>query len=385
MLTADGCRARRQRLWERLQPKPDWVLIADPQHLVYFANYYQSPFVFRSADAGAVLILGADGSSILVADNIVSPFAGRACVDDIDTPVWYEGKASAPHREAFLVKNVLERLARCPGRDLGVEPAQTPAGIIDGLRAAHGELRLTDVSPVIRLLKRQKDGDELALLRVSMKAGEAGMRAAMQELKPGMTEMDAFQIVQRAAQRVAQEVVGEPAVIYGDFVSGPRCQEVGGPPSHRKIEQGDLFLLDFSTVVFEYRADFANTWVVGGKPSERQRDVYRACLVALREGELRLKPGVPCRDIYWAVRHALAEADLARYFPGHAGHGIGLGHPEPPYLVPQSSDTLLSGDVVTLEPGAYIPGDLGMRFERNYLITQSGYELLSHHALAIEV
>ena len=62
---------------------------------------------------------------------------------------------------------------------------------------------------------------------------------------------------------------------------------------------------------------------------------------------------------------------------------MGLGHPDPPYLVPQSTETLIAGDIVTLEPGLYVSGIGGMRFERNYLITDNGYELLTHHALGL--
>jgi Xaa-Pro aminopeptidase len=62
---------------------------------------------------------------------------------------------------------------------------------------------------------------------------------------------------------------------------------------------------------------------------------------------------------------------------------LGLGHPEPPYFVPESGDTLLHGDVVALEPGLYIEGVGGMRFERNYRITVDGFETLSNHEIRI--
>jgi Xaa-Pro dipeptidase len=381
MLAPEGCRARRERLWNRLPSRPDWVLIADPAHLMYFASYYQSPFVFRANDAGAVLILGADGSSILVADSMVKAFLEKAHVDEVVAPVWYRGVESAPHRRALLVKNVLERLGKCPGKQFGAEFSQIPAGILEGLRSARPDVHFTDVDPIIRPMRRQKDADELALLRTSMKAGEAGMSAAMHGIQPGMTELEAFFLIQRAAQ----EAIGEQAPIYGDFVSGPRTEQVGGPPSNHKIEKGDLFLLDFSTVVYRYRADFANTWVVGGKATERQRELCHACLEAMQAGEKLFKAGTPCRVVDRAVRAAFEAKGLGENFRSHSGHGIGLGHPEPPYIVPESSETLLAGDVVTLEPGQYIKGEAGMRFERNYLITETGYELLSNHPLAIEV
>ena len=73
---------------------------------------------------------------------------------------------------------------------------------------------------------------------------------------------------------------------------------------------------------------------------------------------------------------------MDEHFPSHSGHGLGLGHPEPPYLVPESTETLQSGDVVALEPGLYVPGVGGMRFERNYLITD-GHETLTRHRLGL--
>jgi Xaa-Pro aminopeptidase len=74
---------------------------------------------------------------------------------------------------------------------------------------------------------------------------------------------------------------------------------------------------------------------------------------------------------------------MAEYFPHHAGHGLGLEHPEAPYLVRHATETLLSGDVVTLEPGLYVPGIGGLRIENNYLVKDGGFERLSNHAISL--
>jgi Xaa-Pro aminopeptidase len=196
-----------------------------------------------------------------------------------------------------------------------------------------------------------------------------------------MTELDAWSLVNRAAT----QALGEQVSVYGDFASGPRCErDKGGPPTSRKIEKGDLFLLDFSVVVSGYRGDFTNTFAVGGGPTPRQRELFEACVGALRAAEVRLKPGTPAREVDVAVRAHFASLGLERAFPTHSGHGIGLGHPEPPYFVPNSTDTIVAGDVVAVEPGLYIEGQGGMRFERNYLITPDGFETLSNHELRIE-
>jgi Xaa-Pro aminopeptidase len=376
MLTESGCQQRRQRLWDAFEIKPELILIVNPKHLFYFANYVQSPFIFRSNDAGAALLLHADGNAILIADSMSKGFAETAHVDETVLPVWYDGHHSAPQREAFLVDNVLKEIGKNKWRQLGLEFSAVPAGILAGL----GSIQTTNIDSIILDLKRSKDADELILLNRSMLAGQAGMAAALTGVKPGMSELEIYFLVQDAALTA----IGTQAVVYGDFVTGPRTETVGGPPSERRVQAGELVLLDFSTVIGQYRGDFANTHICAGKPTPKHLEMYSACLEAMSAGENQLNAGTPAKEVYRAVHQAFVERKLADYFPHHAGHGIGLGHPEAPFLVSESSDTLVAGDVVTLEPGLYIKGLCGMRYERNYLITASGYELLSKHRLTLE-
>jgi Xaa-Pro aminopeptidase len=380
MLTAAGCASRRDRLWAALPAPCDVLVVGDPSHLTYFAGYSPSPFVFRTVESAALLLLE-PGSATLVADDMVGPFLDQAFVDERFAPVWYDGQQTAPYRRGQLIESALARLARIPGKRVGVELAGVPAGLVQGLRAARPNLEVVDIGPLVRPLRRKKDADEIALLRRSMHAGEAGLAAAHENVGPGMTELDVYLIVQNAAMTA----LGEQVIVYGDFASGPRCErDKGGPPTSRRIEAGDLLLIDFSVVVSGYRGDFTNTFAVGGGPTRRQRELFEACLGALRAGEESLKPGTPARDVDAAVRGHFASLGLDHYFPTHSGHGLGLGHPEPPYFVPASSDTLQAGDVVALEPGLYVDGVGGMRFERNYLITPEGPETLSNHPISID-
>ncbi|MDB5348834.1 MAG: Xaa-Pro aminopeptidase [Planctomycetota bacterium] len=380
MLTPEGCRARRARLWDALPSPCDFLIVGDPSHLIYFANYVPSPFVFRTTEAGAVLLLE-PGRATLVADDMLGPFLEGACVDEVFAPAWYDGRRAAPYRQGKLIESALARLASMPGRRVGVEYAGVPAGVIEGLRRARPDLELVDIGPVIRPLRRSKDADEIAVLRRSMRAGEAAQAAALANIRPGMTELDAFLVVQNAAVTS----LGEAAIVYGDFASGPRCAtDRGGPPTARTIEKGDLLLLDFSVIVDGYRGDFTNTFAVGGGPTPRQRELFEACLGALRAGESQLKPGAPARDVDDAVRGHCTSLGFGPYYLSHSGHGLGLGHPEPPYFVPESDEIIQVGDVVAIEPGLYVVDVGGMRYERNYLITVDGYETLSDHEIRID-
>ena len=381
MLTQEGCQARRDRLWTKVAPEIDRIVIHDPAHLSYLANFCPSPFVFNSQSAGAMLILGRDGSATLVADNVQDPFLEKAFASEKLMPVWYRCVESAGDRAELLIKTVLERLTAAGRSSVGIEAGAAPAALVEGLRAAAPRARFADIGPALREMRRAKDPDELRVIRQSLGAATAALEAAMRELEPGMTELDAYRLV----ERVASEKAGRQVLVYGDFVSGPRCEKIGGPPSARTIEAGDLMLLDFSVVIDGYRGDFCNTFVCGGSPDARRRELYEACTAAMQAGEQMLRPRVPCREVHAAVRDALAKRRLAEFFPHHSGHGVGLGHPEPPFLVPESSEVLSVGDVVTLEPGVYLPGVAGMRYERNYVITENGYESLSQHPIEIEV
>jgi Xaa-Pro aminopeptidase len=379
MLTAQGSKLRRDRLWRALPSECDLLLVADPSHLIYLAAFVPSPFVFRTSESGALLIIEPDRAT-LVGDDMLGPFLDRAFVDEIVAPTWYDGNHSAPHRLRQLVESTLNRLAVMPGKRIGVELSSVPAGVIEGLRSARPGLEIVDIAPIIRTLRRSKDPGEIEILLRSMRAGEKGQAAALEQIKPGMTELDAYRIVQNAAMME----LGEPAILYGDFAAGPRLEtDHGGSPGSRRIEPGDLLLLDFSVLVSGYRGDFTNTFAVGRGPTARQLELFDACAGALNAGEASLRPGASGRAVDSAVRGHFDSLKLAHAFTSHSGHGLGLGHPEPPYFVPNSDDTLVIGDVVALEPGLYIRGEGGMRFERNYEITSDGFRTLSHHEIRI--
>ncbi len=144
-----------------------------------------------------------------------------------------------------------------------------------------------------------------------------------------------------------------------------------------------MLILDYSVVIAGYRSDFTNTLVVGKEPSADQRRLYDLCCQAMAAGEKELRAGQSCLTVYGAVRGVFDRAGMAQHFPHHAGHGLGLTHPEAPYFVRGADETLLAGDVVTLEPGLYVDGVGGIRIEHNYLVTDKGYERLSNHVIAL--
>jgi Xaa-Pro aminopeptidase len=193
-----------------------------------------------------------------------------------------------------------------------------------------------------------------------------------------MTELDVYSAIFAACSKAA----GKPVIVYGDFAVSPGPARRGGPPTQQVIKPGGTLILDYSVILQGYRSDFTTTLVVGAEPTKPQRDIFDLCVAAMRNGEKYLKAGAPCLLVYDAVAGWFTQA--GQTLVHHAGHGLGLSHPEAPFFVEGANETLVAGDVVTLEPGLYIAGVGGVRIEHNYLITSTGYERLSNHTIALD-
>jgi Xaa-Pro aminopeptidase len=361
MLTAEGCRSRRQRLWQSLsgQIPGDLLVLADPVNLRYLANCYVDPFAL-GADFFGILAIKPDGHTTLYHDSRLPKSVELSHVDERKPILWYDGKVGGwgPRRLALL-----DSLKSLGGR------------IHDALNDPLGGT----VQTTIATMRRQKDADEVALLRRCMEAGKAGQDWARKNVKAGMSELEVYLGIFQACSLNA----GQASILYGDFAISPGPSRKGGPPTKQILQDGDMMILDFSVIIQGYRSDYTNTLVVGGKPNAEQQKLYDSCKRAMHAGEKMLKAGNSCLSVYDAVKAAFAADGMAEHFPHHAGHGLGLGHPEAPMLVREANETLLRGDVITLEPGLYIDGVGGIRIEHNYLITDSGYEQLSQHAIEL--
>lgn len=363
MITAEGCRQRRLRLWQNLDPKPpnDHLRLTDPIHLAYLANFHVDP-ISSSADFGGFLVVRKDGHALLIHDKRMSHDGDKAFVDERKAVPWYDGQSPehTPRQLAALA---------------GVNPEGT------GLRFHDrpGDPYAATLIGTLTRLRRQKDPDEVALLRRCMHATDAGHAWARAHIKPGMTELDVYCGVQAACTQAA----GMPVVVYGDFavVDGP--DKHGGGPTSRVLKPGDTFILDYSVVIGRYRSDFTNTLSVGKQPTPEQQRIFNLSCEALAAGEKELRAGAQCLTVYRAVVGVFEKAGVAQYFPSHAGHGLGLTHPDCPFIVHHSDETLLVGDVVTIEPGLYLRSVGGVRVEHNYLITATAYERLSNHVLSL--
>lgn len=377
MLTAQGCLSRRQRLLKALDRPADLVLTSDPRQIFYLSNLWISPNSLN-AYGPAWLLIHPGGETTLLIDNFTAAQAEQAHVDRVETTKWYTQKVAGGNRAAQLNAFLIERLRK---NDWATEQIACafetmPHEVID---AFAGESRMrpaANITPILDGMRRAKDPDEIETIRDAMKVGEAIHAAAWDIVKPGASEHEVYTGLHRAAL----EAAAEPIVMRCDVTATPRPHPPNGT---LKLAEGMLVILDMFPLLNGYRCDITNTICVGGKPSKRQQFLFDLCRQAMAAGEQALRIGAKARDVYAAINRTFIEADEHRLFPHHAGHAIGLDHPEAPYFIPGDTERLAQNNVFTLEPGLYDPQHGGIRIENNYLLTEAGLVQLSHHRIAL--
>jgi Xaa-Pro dipeptidase len=231
-------------------------------------------------------------------------------------------------------------------------------------------LAVVDIEPEILKLRRNKDPDEVAMIRHAIGGTEAMYARAREIIGPGITELQVFNELQVAAV----DAIGEPLTGTGnDYQSN----SPGGPPRNRAAKDGELFVLDLGPAYRGYYADNCRTFAVNGEPTDEQLKARELIVSVLNHVVTTVKPGISCAALF-----AEAKAMLDEYEPDsfchHLGHGIGLFPHETPHLNSSWDDTFQEGDVFTAEPGLYTETlRAGIRIEENYLVTTNGVEQLT--------
>ena len=232
-----------------------------------------------------------------------------------------------------------------------------------------------DFDPIMFRLRRRKEADELAIMRRANEANRAMYERAREIIKPGLNELDLYSELQSVAVRT----LGEPLTYFGqDFRANAR----GGGPRDREAQAGELWILDLGVGYRGYYSDNARTIAVDDV-SEKQQQAWQHLSEVFPEIEEAVCPGVRCQDVFHAIEEQLAKTGPG-IFNHHLGHGVGLAPHEAPRLNPNWDDVFAVGDFFTVEPGLYHEElQHGIRLEQNYVVTESGVELLTDWPLGL--
>jgi Xaa-Pro aminopeptidase len=218
-------------------------------------------------------------------------------------------------------------------------------------------------------MRAVKDPDEVAAMRAAQAVTDAAFAHMCTVVRPGLTEMQL-----RAELDNFMLSNGADALAFDSIVaSGPNSANPHALPGQRAVQEGDFVLMDFGASLNDYRSDMTRTVVVG-EPSAKQREMYDLVRRTHEECARAAVPGARCRDVHELAARLIAQGGYEGCFGHGLGHGVGIDIHESPRFSAGSTDVLQVGNVVTDEPGVYVPGFGGVRLEDFGVVTEQGFE-----------
>ena len=232
---------------------------------------------------------------------------------------------------------------------------------------------LRDGSNFMRNIRRTKDETEVAFIRKSADLAAEAFMDALSIVKPGMTEKEFEAYLNYRINMLGAEAGFEMIVASGERGAMPH-----GRATDKKIEKGELVTVDYGARYNGYFCDITRNFSIGEPADSRVREYHDYVLQAHQAGANVLRADEEATLPHIMANDMLEAYNLSKYFTHSLGHSFGLEVHEPPFLSPRMKKKYLkAGDIVTVEPGIYIPGWGGMRIEDDYLVTEDGAERLT--------
>jgi Xaa-Pro aminopeptidase len=268
-----------------------------------------------------------------------------------------------------------EAVAALPAGDLrlGIEDQHMSVRTFDRLREAlPASVELVPAGGGVERLRARKDADEVARIRAAAELADAALERTLADGLAGRSERAVALALEQEMRRLGAERPSfDTIVAHGAHGALPHAV-----PREVEIAAGSLVTIDWGTQLDGYCSDCTRTFAVGD-PGERAREVYELVKRAQQAGLDAVRAGVSGRDADAAARAPIEQAGHGEHFGHGLGHGVGLEIHEAPRLSRTSDATLAAGHVVSVEPGVYVPGELGVRIEDLVLVTAEGCERLN--------
>jgi Xaa-Pro dipeptidase len=267
------------------------------------------------------------------------------------------------------------------GKRIGVEPRQLRLLEFRYVNSSAPGADYPDASDVLSGLRLRKDKAEAEAMRRAVKIAQGALEATIPEIKIGMTEKElASELVMQLLRYGSESELPFAPIVSG----GPNSANPHASPTERKLQAGDLLVIDWGAAHDGYISDLTRTFAVG-EVDEEYKKIHKIVQDANAAGRIAAKPGVPCADVDKAARAVIEKSGYGKYFTHRTGHGIGMEGHEEPYMRGDNMQILEPGMAFTVEPGIYLPDRNGVRIEDNVVITETGADVLSDMPREIQV
>jgi Xaa-Pro aminopeptidase len=240
------------------------------------------------------------------------------------------------------------------------------------LEAIADDVEIVGTEDLVADLRRIKDETEIALIAEAARITDEAYAFIEERGLAGRTERE----VALATEAKMRELGASDPSFASIVAAGPNGALPHAEPGDRVIEEGEYVVVDMGAIFGGYCSDCTRT-LVDGDPDPVHRQAYELVLAAQLKGLEAIRAGANGREVDAVARAVIDEAGFGERFGHGLGHGVGIEVHEAPRLSKRSDDTLVAGDVVTVEPGVYLPGEFGIRIEDLVVVTDDGCRNLS--------
>jgi len=337
--------------------KIDCLIVTKPANVIYTTG-------FMGDDSWAVITKRA---VYLVTDSRYTEQAQKECIGC--------GIIKRKDSIAEAAAKLLKKLKTVEA--VAVEKSTTVATF--GALKKQLKLRLKTIAGVIEAQRECKDNKEISTIKAAASISTRALKKIQRYVKAGVTESELAGRLDFEIRKLGARNSFETIVAFGPNASRPHHQ-----PSERRLRNRDTVLIDFGARYKGYCSDITRSFAVG-KPTRLFERAYDAVEQAQAAAIMMIKAGAKIQEVDAAARDAIRKCDLPVYEHG-TGHGFGLEIHELPFLKADAKGRLKAGEVLTVEPGIYLPGKLGVRIEDDVLVTETGHKILTRscpHTLTI--
>lgn len=335
------------------------ALITEPLSIKYLTGYYTEPY-----ERFLALLVSSRGTT-LFANRLFPDATGHADAvvgfSDTDDPVALVAAATDPAERIGIDKELSARWL---------------LPLMDARAAAGFELGSFAVDEA----RSAKDATECDLMREASRLNDKAMAWLAAQVRVGTTEQAIAEGLLGAYRRLGSEGYSfAPIVSFGANAADPHHE-----PDGTVLAAGDMVLFDVGCLWQGYCSDMTRTFFTA-RPTARQLEVYDTVRRANEAAAALVRPGVEFAEIDRAARSLIEDAGYGPYFTHRLGHQIGLSVHEPGDVSATHHEPVRPGQIFSIEPGIYLPGEIGVRIEDLCLVTEDGCEILNHYPHDVQV
>ncbi|MGL4772022.1 MAG: M24 family metallopeptidase [Clostridium sp.] len=329
------------------------ILVTDPAAIFYLTGKWMHP-----GERMIALLIKSNGDHKFIINKLF-PVTEELGIEK----VWYEDKDdSVAVLSKYIDKNEV----------LGIDKAW-PAHFLISLITREAAKSYVNSSPIIDRLRMVKDEEERELMRIASQKNDKVMKALWGELKEGCTE--------KYYANVLRELYEKEGVDKFSFSPIIAFSPNGADPHHGTgnsiLKKGDSIVLDMGGVYKSYCSDMTRTVFFGEEPSEEHRKVYETVKNANIKAISIIKEGVKFSDIDKTARGYIEEAGYGEYFTHRTGHSIGIETHDFGDVSSVNDEEVKEGMIFSIEPGIYLPNNIGVRIEDLVMVKKDGVEVLN--------